>query len=212
MRRKAGDVEVAPQPQALPHPRQRGVRVPAGEMARRIDVRPAGAGSGALREWGNLVRVRHEDGSIAIYGHLQHAGVAVEVGEWVWAGRGLGYSGSTGYSSAPHLHFGVTQPLEVAGMPVEESVPVRFYNGDPPQEFAPRVGLMVRASYAVPTGAEARAEPHAAARAALYVPWPPRAPAPEPTPEALLQGWLRIGAMLVAALAGMAWFYWFSRN
>jgi len=174
--------------------------------------RTAGADRGALREWGNVVRVRHEDGTIAIYGHLQHAGVAVEVGEGVWEGRGLGYSGSTGYSSAPHLHFGVTRVLDVAGLPVEESVPVTFYNGNPPQEFEPRVGLTLRASYAMPEGAPAVAETPAVARAVLYAPWPPRAPAPEPTPDALLQGWLRIGAMLVAGIIGMVWFYRFSRS
>lgn len=151
-----------------------GTRVLAAREGLVIEAewhRTAGASRGALREWGNLVRVRHEDGSIAIYGHLQHAGVAVE-----------------------------------------ESVPVRFYNGNPPEEFAPRVGLTVSASYAMPQGTPAVAEPPAVARAVLYAWWPPKPPAPEPTPEALLQGWLRIGAMLVAGLAGMAWFYRFSRS
>ena len=55
----------------------------------------------------NLVRVLHEDGSMAVYAHLQHNGVLVRQGEQVQAGQHIGLSGNTGYSAAPHLHFAV---------------------------------------------------------------------------------------------------------
>ena len=53
----------------------------------------------------NLVRVRHGDGLTAIYGHLRKGSVAVSVGQEVAAGAVLGVVGSSGCSTAPHLHF-----------------------------------------------------------------------------------------------------------
>jgi murein DD-endopeptidase MepM/ murein hydrolase activator NlpD len=55
----------------------------------------------------NYVIVRHADGTFGEYMHLQHHGVLVRVGEDVAVGTPLGRSGNTGYSSGPHLHFGV---------------------------------------------------------------------------------------------------------
>ncbi|MCE4356223.1 M23 family metallopeptidase [Xanthomonas hortorum] len=54
---------------------------------------------------GNLVRVLHADGSMAVYAHLAPDGVAVRAGQVVAAGERLGSSGNTGFSTAPHLHF-----------------------------------------------------------------------------------------------------------
>ncbi len=53
----------------------------------------------------NIVTIRHKDGSRAIYAHLLEDGVQVEKGQTVKAGDVLGYSGNTGKSSGPHLHF-----------------------------------------------------------------------------------------------------------
>ena len=55
----------------------------------------------------NLVRILHDDGSIAVYAHLQEDGVYVRLGERVGLGQQIGASGNTGYSSGPHLHFAV---------------------------------------------------------------------------------------------------------
>ena len=52
----------------------------------------------------NLVRVLHEDGSMALYAHLA-PGAAVRPGQRVSVGTVLGRSGNTGFSTAPHLHF-----------------------------------------------------------------------------------------------------------
>ena len=57
----------------------------------------------------NLVRVLHADGTIAEYVHLRKNGVAVKLGRKVRAGDLLGYSGNTGFSTGPHLHFAVYQ-------------------------------------------------------------------------------------------------------
>lgn len=55
----------------------------------------------------NSVTIRHSDGSMALYGHLQHNGVAVNIGDTVRQGQVIARSGSTGYSALPHLHFSV---------------------------------------------------------------------------------------------------------
>lgn len=55
----------------------------------------------------NFVKVEHDNGFVAYYGHLKQNSVAVEVGDRVTAGEILGVVGSSGCSSAPHLHFEV---------------------------------------------------------------------------------------------------------
>lgn len=67
----------------------------------------------------NHVRVLHEDGTMAVYAHLQPDSVLVRPGRRVAVGQRLGASGNTGYSTGPHLHFAVQVN---AGM-VLEAVP-----------------------------------------------------------------------------------------
>jgi murein DD-endopeptidase MepM/ murein hydrolase activator NlpD len=187
-------------PEATPVLAARGGTVIAAEW------RNVARGRGA-DDWyrANMVRVRHADGTIATYAHLQHYGVAVEEGEFVAAGKMLGYSGSTGYASGPHLHFAVTRVEGSAGGAAEVSVPVMFWNGDPPAAFAPRVGLTLTARYAR-TGAPeaAAAAPPPAARADAERPLPP--------PEVLAAGFARLAVLCVLLLAGMVWFYRFPRG
>jgi murein DD-endopeptidase MepM/ murein hydrolase activator NlpD len=56
---------------------------------------------------GNHIIIRHSDGSVAMYWHLQKDGVLVKVGDTVTRGQHIGYSGNTGYTAFPHLHFQV---------------------------------------------------------------------------------------------------------
>lgn len=53
----------------------------------------------------NIVRVLHEDGSMAVYAHLKPESVTVQPGRHVYVGDPLGASGNTGFSTGPHLHF-----------------------------------------------------------------------------------------------------------
>ncbi len=55
----------------------------------------------------NLVRIVHDDGSMAVYGHLLEGSVTVTPGQWVAAGAVIAQSGNSGYSHGPHLHFAV---------------------------------------------------------------------------------------------------------
>jgi murein DD-endopeptidase MepM/ murein hydrolase activator NlpD len=55
--------------------------------------------------FGNLVRVRHSFGFVTYYGHLQS--LSVKVGDFVHKGDALGFSGNSGLSSGPHLHYAI---------------------------------------------------------------------------------------------------------
>ena len=54
---------------------------------------------------GNSVAIRHNDSTQAFYGHLQFKGALVSVGDTVQQGQLIAYSGNTGFSAFPHLHF-----------------------------------------------------------------------------------------------------------
>jgi murein DD-endopeptidase MepM/ murein hydrolase activator NlpD len=56
---------------------------------------------------GNHIIIRHNDGSIAQYWHLDKEGAFVNVGDTVTKGQLIGLSGNTGYTAFPHLHFQV---------------------------------------------------------------------------------------------------------
>ncbi len=53
--------------------------------------------------YGNYVWIDHGDGKATIYAHMTEA--VAYVGQTVSAGELIGYVGSTGYSTGPHLHF-----------------------------------------------------------------------------------------------------------
>ena len=53
--------------------------------------------------YGNLVEIRHDDGSITLYAHNDR--ILVRAGQYVEQGDQVSEMGSTGYSTGPHLHF-----------------------------------------------------------------------------------------------------------
>lgn len=55
--------------------------------------------------YGNYIIINHGNGMQTLYGHL--SGFAVSNGQYVSRGQQIGYEGSTGWSSGPHLHFEV---------------------------------------------------------------------------------------------------------
>ena len=54
---------------------------------------------------GYYVNIDHKDGFMTRYMHMTH--FIVYPGQYVYAGQVIGYCGSTGGSTGPHLHFGV---------------------------------------------------------------------------------------------------------
>jgi murein DD-endopeptidase MepM/ murein hydrolase activator NlpD len=69
--------------------------------------------AGWMSGYGNIVVLDHGGGLSSAYGH--NTSVAVAVGQDVQAGQVIAYSGSTGHSTGPHVHFEV----RVNGEPVD---------------------------------------------------------------------------------------------
>lgn len=69
--------------------------------------------SGWCGGYGNCVVVQHSGGLATLYAHMSQR--AVGVGTWVRMGQTVGYIGSTGLSTGPHLHF----ETRVNGSPVD---------------------------------------------------------------------------------------------
>ena len=57
--------------------------------------------------YGNCIIISHGKGNSTLYGHL--SGYNVKEGDTVTQGQVIGYSGSTGNSTGPHLHFGIME-------------------------------------------------------------------------------------------------------
>jgi murein DD-endopeptidase MepM/ murein hydrolase activator NlpD len=72
-------------------------------------VHAAGAGTviyaGWMEGYGNLVVIDHGNGLSTAYGH--NSALASSVGQALSAGQVIAYSGSTGHSTGPHVHFEV---------------------------------------------------------------------------------------------------------
>ena len=79
---------------------------------------------------GNYILIMHIDNTFAIYAHLKHKGSVVNVGDKVKAGSIIGYSGNTGLSSGPHLHFEVYKTAHIDDSQRKISIPTRFLNYD----------------------------------------------------------------------------------
>ncbi len=71
--------------------------------------------------YGNMVTINHANGYSSLYGHMTN--YTVSVGDYVTQGQTIGYVGSTGWSTGPHLHFTIyyngsdVNPLNYVSMP-----------------------------------------------------------------------------------------------
>ncbi|RZT87044.1 peptidase M23-like protein [Pseudonocardia sediminis] len=64
--------------------------------------------SGPASGFGMWVRVRHADGTVTVYGHINRS--LVKVGQKVAAGQQIAEVGNRGQSTGPHLHIEVVTP------------------------------------------------------------------------------------------------------
>ena len=80
-------------------------------VAENTDIAAADGGKVIYADYkpglGYHVKIDHGNGRVSIYGHLN--GYYVQKGDAVTKGQTIGLSGSTGMSTGPHLHFGVTE-------------------------------------------------------------------------------------------------------
>jgi murein DD-endopeptidase MepM/ murein hydrolase activator NlpD len=63
--------------------------------------------AGFSSSYGHFIRLSHENGYISFYAHLSR--VAAQVGDTVAQGVRIAYSGNSGQSTGPHLHFAIFQ-------------------------------------------------------------------------------------------------------
>jgi murein DD-endopeptidase MepM/ murein hydrolase activator NlpD len=85
-------------------------------------IRRAGWGGG----YGNVVEIAHRQGYASRYAHLNGFAKGIRPGTRVRQGDLIGYVGSTGLSTAPHLHY----EFHANGRPVDPNS-VRYLTGEP---------------------------------------------------------------------------------
>src|SRR5262249_46504792 len=61
--------------------------------------------AGRAGGYGNLIEIRHRSGITTRYGHLRGFARGVHAGSHVSQGQVIGYVGSTGLATGPHLHY-----------------------------------------------------------------------------------------------------------
>ena len=77
--------------------------------------------------YGNLLELRHRNGFVTRYGHLRGFAAGVRTGTRVGIGQTVAYVGTTGLSTAPHLHFEVL----VGGAQRDSRAALRSTSGEP---------------------------------------------------------------------------------
>jgi murein DD-endopeptidase MepM/ murein hydrolase activator NlpD len=87
--------------------------------------------------YGNFICVQHRPHLATCYAHLSAVAAGLRVGERVRRGEVIGLVGSTGSSSAPHLHFEVRRgPAACQTCAVD---PLPYLSGDVPQAVVPEM-------------------------------------------------------------------------
>ncbi|MGI9526004.1 MAG: M23 family metallopeptidase [Weeksellaceae bacterium] len=78
-----------------------------GTVIRAVNQFNYGCAHPDCAKYNNYILIYHSDGTFGNYSHLSYNGVMVREGQNVLRGQLMGYSGNTGFSSGPHLHFEV---------------------------------------------------------------------------------------------------------
>jgi len=82
--------------------------------------------TGNSASFGIFLRLQHPDGYVSFMAHLRS--VAVGVGDTVRQGETVAYSGNTGRSTGPHLHYGLfrdgqfVDPIDYVDLPVSANL------------------------------------------------------------------------------------------
>ncbi|MEA1892133.1 MAG: M23 family metallopeptidase [Campylobacterota bacterium] len=95
---------------AVDFPMKTGTKVCASREGVVVDIKEDSTKGGfnkKFSKYGNFITIQHSDETMATYYHLKKNGSHVKLRQKVNRGEHIGYSGNTGYSSGPHLHFQV---------------------------------------------------------------------------------------------------------
>ncbi len=57
--------------------------------------------------YGRVIEIKHKNGIKTLYAHQSRFARKLHIGSWVSQGRVIGYVGTSGRSTGPHLHFGL---------------------------------------------------------------------------------------------------------
>ncbi|GHA05108.1 peptidoglycan DD-metalloendopeptidase family protein [Oceanisphaera arctica] len=98
-----------------------------GVVMAAVDHHVGGGLKAKYRGKANHLRLRHADGTMTLYAHLQTGSLQVKEGDKVKVGQRVAASGHTGYSSGPHLHLA----LQVDNQGRRESVPFTLHGSYP---------------------------------------------------------------------------------
>jgi len=92
----------------------------AAESGTPVHAAAAGTVTGARPNggYGNWIEINHDDGLKTVYGHLSAFAPDLVEGAWVERGQLIGFVGTTGRSTGPHLHF----ELQYNGVPTNPIV------------------------------------------------------------------------------------------
>ena len=95
----------------------------AGTVVRVEESHSRGCWEDGCGRYANYIVILHSDGTTGEYYHLMQDGALVDIGESVGRGQKIGYSGNTGHTTMPHLHFAVYRATTWGNT---QSIAVRF--------------------------------------------------------------------------------------
>ena len=108
-----------------------GTKIYASREGIVVDTKSDGWKNGPTRTFANEanhITIKHNDGTYGKYVHLRRDGVGVQIGQRVVRGDFIGYSGNTGWTNGPHLHFVVFKGKDSKS---RTSIPIKYssYSG-----------------------------------------------------------------------------------
>ena len=86
----------------------------------------------------NGIQILHDDGTIAVYAHILMDTAMVKEGDKVVQGQRLARSGSSGFSTGPHLHFVITRNAGLKNV----AIPFKFMGSDG-NAFTPKKAMII---------------------------------------------------------------------
>lgn len=102
-----------------------GTRIYASRGGIVVDIKNGGYKNGGKEYMGdaNYIIIKHNDNTYSKYVHLQKGGAKVKIGQKIKRSQFIGFSGNTGYTNGPHLHFVV---FKAKSYNKRESIKIKF--------------------------------------------------------------------------------------